>query len=708
MGKERLVYIAQDLPQLANAIFAVTEWAANVASRNDLEQYFFETERQDGGVGEKVGPLRTIIVRVLLYQPRHNQRLDPSTLTVGCANLITTVLLSPACIVKSEHDHKLSFAAQSSAMKKILGELLGIGRTLAFQMKTSSASSRVHCVTPKHVAKHISNCILDLLQRASKEKRTHEKRLGARRINVDARFSAADGFSVSSFSSQDQAGEIVRQLEIEVNALASKHGSRYCPYLSNNHPQENFHGGVVLDMLVKRDRMKKMADNLGIVLEISLWQGVKRIKNNRKMGVAQNARTDEEQQLLPLAHFQSAEVKHELVQKIIGTSLHSSIASSINEVLSLKNKVVNLHAETSCEQSVLSSRHRSISSKRKVIIQRMDELRQELEELEMQDQLLAQEESNVMSELGLLEIFSEREIKGFEGKINSKLRYVALDRAVQWTVEKIVEVERAWIRSFFSSDATFPASILPQSKISISSLVPLNLDQYLHYAHSYFQIEVQSIKSLSKRVFSMEAHIFDIECELQPCFALGMSNNVDLMSDDLRTLKSHVNEDNLLIELLMNDVKEMQLDLIRRVEEYCWSMMKGEQGPHDITIIDTETLRLSHIMFLEGISIELTGIESNLDSGGRMGSIFSKVVNFRPVKPSSSHAAVQVAEMHTLTRSINGKSLSTPLVIPQFSWANKTNNMLKKTTRSLLDIQREEMSLMERKNPSTISELVDT
>lgn len=187
-----------------------------------------------------------------------------------------------------------------------------------------------------------------------------------------------------------------------------------------------------------------------------------------------------------------------------------------------------------------------------------------------------------------------------------------------------------------------------------------------------------------------------------------MSNNVDLMSDDLRTLKSHVNEDNLLIELLMNDVKEMQLDLIRRVEEYCWSMMKGEQGPHDITIIDTETLRLSHIMFLEGISIELTGIESNLDSGGRMGSIFSKVVNFRPVKPSSSHAAVQVAEMHTLTRSINGKSLSTPLVIPQFSWANKTNNMLKKTTRSLLDIQREEMSLMERKNPSTISELVDT
>mmetsp|Transcript_24868 Transcript_24868/g.44757 ORF Transcript_24868/g.44757 Transcript_24868/m.44757 type:complete len:709 (+) Transcript_24868:63-2189(+) len=708
MGKKRSVYIAQDVPQLANAIFAVTEWAENVASRNDLEEYFFETERQDGGDGEKVGPLRTIIVRVLLYQPRHNQRLDPSTLTVGCANLITTVLLSPACKVKSEHDHKLNGAAQSSAMKKILGELLGMGRTLAFQMKTSSASARVHWVTPKHVAKHISNCILDLLQRASKEKRTHERRLGARRINVDARCSAADGFSVSSFSSQDQAGEIVRRLEIEVNALTSKQGSRYCAYLSNIHPQENFHGGVVLNMLVKRDRMKKMADKLGMVLEISLWQGAKWIKNNRKTGVAQNAHMDEEQQLLPLAHFQSSEAKHELVQKIIGTSLHSSIASSMNEVQSLKNKVEKLHAETSCEQSFLSSRLRSISSKRKVINQRMDELQQELEELEMQDQQLAQQESNAMSELGRLEIFSEREMKGFEGKINSKVGYVALDRAVQWTVEKIVELEGAWIRSFFSSDATFPASILPQSKISISSLVPLKLDQYLHYAHSYFQIEAQSIESLRKRVLSMEAHIFDLECELQPCFALGMSNNVDLMSDDLRTLKSHVNEDNLVIDVLMNDVKEMWLDLIRRVEEYCWSMIKGEQGPHDV--IDTETLRPSHIMFLEGISIELTGIESNFDSDGRMGSIFSKKINFRPAsgKPSSSHTAVRVAELPTLTRSTNGKSLSTPLVMPKFSWANKTNNMLRKVTKSLLDIQREEMLLSERRNPSTMTEIVDT
>jgi len=571
------------------------------------------------------------------------------------------------------------------------------GRTLAFQMKAGPVNERFP--SPEQVGNNISSCILEVLQRASKEKHAHEMRLGARQMNGLASGSASREFSIPLVSSQDHAEEIVQRLEVEINALESKLFQLsyiFSQKLEEPNSVDNAPSGVLFDLLSKRDRVKTLAVKSGLVLQISL--GCKNEVDNKPQREAADVsemQTNEgkgeektkQQLLLSLAHFQSLEAKHKLIPKIIGSPLLNAIASSISEVQSLQKKIRELHSETSCEQSILSSRQKSISSKRKEIVQRVDHLQQELKELEMQDQRLAKEEIDILSELRRLEILSEREIMVLNHKMSSNAGYLEVDREVKWTVERIGELEWAWICFFSSPHATL-------SKMSLTSLLPSKLDQYLHHAHSYFQTEVQSIEILRDRVFSMEADVLELESELQPCLALGMSTNVELITHDLMMLKSRVNEDNIVIDALKKDMSEMRLDLIRRVEDFCWSMMRGEQGLDTTMRIDIETLRPSHMTVLEEISLELTGVETNLDLDDEMGFIFSRKRMIRPTHSRPNSSA-------TGTKALSAELPSTPLVMPKFSWANQTNNTLKKETRSFLDIQREEISLRERDDSHT-------
>jgi len=683
MMRKRLAYVAKDVLQLENALFAVTQWTANSASRNDVEHYLLQIGRRgDGGEDGDNGtvcPLRTLIQRVLLYQPElGNDDLmeDPSTLTDACANLITTVLLSPACNICAKEEG----AAHSPALKEVIGDLLERGRALIFEMNASDADEGG---TPDQIAENLANCIFELCRRASKEKRAHDRRLDAR-PNVNG----------------NNAREVARRLEVEISALLAS--------------EEKDSRGEVLDLLAKRDWIKKMAEKSGMVLEISLGQSKKKRTSNGSTVVGganggietevnggnEEEKLQEPQEVACLPRIQSPEAKQQLVQKILGPSFYGFIASSMNEVLSLEGEIVKRHEETSNKRSALSNRQETLSSKRKEVALRMDKLRKELENLEMQDKELAKDEITVASDLGQLDVILEREVKDLEEKITSKDGHVAADGAVRVTVDAMGELEGAWARSFSSSVAkAVPASVSPQSKYSIIPLAPLKLDHYLQYAASYFQTEAKSIEFLRKRVSTMEDEISKLARELEP---------EEPAPNDMTMLKSRIIEDNMAINALKENVKQMRLDLIRKVVAYC----------EDQRLVGTETLRPSHIMFLEGIIMELAGIDSNFDVDGKMGSVSSKI-SFakkalskpKPVpKPPQAIKASAVtppptesANVPPPTGSVNEPPPTAPLepviekphtppAFPKFGWGNKANNMVKKETRSFLDIQKEEMA----------------
>jgi len=743
---EKLQYVAQSVPQLADALFALTEWTTKSASRTDLESYFLELNnayaKEEDSSEMPEGPLRTIIQKVLLFQPQQQQHMDPSTLVTACANLLTCVLLSPACNVNvTEANINTNGAAHSTTMRKALGELLRRGRVLAAQFGNNANKNEQmnDGPTPEEVASSISNTILDLLKRAALEKARHERSiatagnlLGSNTVDP----SKSTRSQTIHFTSQAQAQKIVRQMEGEIASLMVKivNKQRMPQHISNGKKALSPASLAVVDLISNRDRTKQIAEKSGVVLEVSA--GCKKCFENGNddrseeavdEGSKKESRHDQktQQSQPPPGKYQSEESKEAFAQKIVGAPFFSVLAASVEEVKSYEVKVDRILSDVATEQINLSTRQTNVSFKRAEISKRMEQLRRELEELERQDELLVKEEKEVSSELERLERESDEEIDTLKAKIAAKSTHVAVDREVKRTVEKLGELESAWIRSSCATAEPETAAVpAPEparpSGPPITELLPIKLDQYLNRARSYFQSESQCVEFLRNRVSSTEAEVLDLERELQECTMLGMTNNVETMTLNLRDLKAHVDEDNVVIDALRGDAKAMRTDLIRRVEEYMELMQSGENA--------TEVLTPSHVATLEGISIELTGIGFYDDQDGGLANIFSKIPKRGcaaqstqandertpgPDNDNSSYIGTVDGSIpsplttplekaptngHSLPSHVHASSISVVMKppMPKFNWASKANDMPKHEKKSLLDIQREEMSAKEK------------
>jgi hypothetical protein len=132
----KLSYVACEVSNLPDAIFALNEWTTKSASRGKVEKYLLEMTTESDAYGEetegnKQGPLRAIIQRVLLHS--NNPKQD-QTIVVGCANWIISILLGPACNLHAANKINNSKMAHSTTMKKAVGELLRRGRACAAQL----------------------------------------------------------------------------------------------------------------------------------------------------------------------------------------------------------------------------------------------------------------------------------------------------------------------------------------------------------------------------------------------------------------------------------------------------------------------------------------------------------------------------------------------------------------------------------------------
>ncbi|KAL3778964.1 hypothetical protein HJC23_009729 [Cyclotella cryptica] len=429
--------------------------------------------------------------------------------------------------------------------------------------------------------------------------------------------------------------------------------------------------------------------------------------------------------------YQTTDDKSAFVLKYLGDTLRTTVATSVSEVAALETEIEGILNQPSTEKDELTNRQDTIITKRKVITSRMEQIRRELEELSRQDEQLATEEKEVAVELDRLAHKTDKQIGELKSQLESKAVFVSLDKELRLAVDKLGELKMAWIRStsniatsatsastLSTTTGTFapsPHSTNQQSEPPLPSLLPSKLTTYLNRARSYFQYEAACVEFLRNRVSSAEAEALDLEREIQVFSNLGMKNNVEKMTHRLMMLKNHVEEDNAVTGALRKDAREMRGDLIRRVEEYYTVMEKRDGDEKDAADNENsyEVLNQEHIAALERISIDLTGIGFYDDEDGGLGGIFSKIPKrvsrvVSPVDASSEHdcgrSSSFIGDIGMLPEMSNGvdnasskphAAVAAPVekvAMPKFSWANNTNALPKKETKSLLEIQKEELS----------------
>lgn len=749
----KLSYVARDVPNLSDAIFALSEWTIKAASRGEVVRYLLEmaaggalVSARSDATDNKMGPLRTIIQRVLLHS--NNPKQD-QTIISGCANWITSILLGPACHLQpTVHNHN-NKVAHSTTMKKAVAELLRRGRACLSQLVSITTSE---CPTAEEFSRFVSTSILELLQRAATQKHLYEKRSSS---HSDSGNDSRKQCSIA-FSSHSQAQSLVKEAERDIAALAAKLDSNkmQVTIMPSSQPSSRrtsknkvsaAASSVLVDLMNRRDRSKQIADKSGMVVEISVdckkkfgndeyeegKDGETRAQDRGKT----NGQVERNAQLKTIAgHYQTTDDKNALVLKCLGSTLHDTVATSVSEATSLETEIEGLINQSSSVKDDLTTRQVTIITKRREIASRMEQLRRELDELSRQDEQLATEEEGVVVELDKLARRTDREISGLKSEIEGRAIYVTLDKELRRAMDKLGELEMAWIRSTSNSgtSATSPTggestlstitgkfapsshSAEQQPKPPLPTLLPSKLTTYLNRARSYFQSEAACVEFLRNRVSSAEAEVLDLEREIQVFSNLGMKNNVEKMTNRLMTLKNHVKEDTVVINALRKDAKEMRGDLIRRVDEYYVVMEKrdGDEKDAGANENNNEILNPEHVAALEGISIDLTGIGFYDDEDGGLGGIFSRIPKrvSRVVSPVVSNEndcdrstsfigdIDMLPEMINDTEPVSTKALAAvaahveKVAMPKFSWANNSNRLPRTEAKSLLEIQMEEMS----------------
>lgn len=781
----KLRYVALDVPNLGDALFALTEWTTKAATRTEVEVHLLEManngnssgvvsepktlkEGIDGSSAQE-GVLRTILGRVLLPSDDTISAGQANALVPAAAALVTAVLLGPACNARIPASNGANGSssgvvgpvAHSAAMKKAMGEALRRGRALVLHAASSVAvvanDNGEHLegeAAQKEIARALSKAVLDMLRRAADEKATKEETDRRRRETG----SSDNGVASSSVAVEEEfenairAEEAVRRMEKEMDAVATGSQSK-----GGRPRQQTRRGGrsgssskagagaEVADLMAKRDGAKVVAEKGGAVLGIAA--GCKRRLNEAphsssapsdgdddgdtedaaekidnvdegQVGAEGDGAEDEEHRdderrgLL-----QTNEGKETFIENLLGNGLQSAVSASIQKVQTMESEMEQTLAEASLRKEELTTRRDEVVAERQQITSQMDALRKELEELEAQEEQLSAEEEKASKELVRTENKSESRAAELRSQIEARASDVAVDREVRRAVDKLGEFELAWILSSTApttSPAAAAASPPPQevspeealaAERALANRVPGELGRYLTRARAYFRVEADCIEFLRGRVVRVEAEVVDLEHEVRECAALGMATNVENMNQNLRTLKTHVDEDNVVVEALMCDAKAMRSDLIRRMDSYG-------------TFEDTEVTSL-HVSILEGISIALKNLGFDDDDDGGLGDIFATIPernkiavkdvvngdqdsNTLPVTALDSHSYGDNAVEIDASPITNGHAPAVPIPAPlvkpviKFSWASggwgSKAVAVKTDTKSLLDIQKEEMS----------------
>mmetsp|Transcript_10408 Transcript_10408/g.13988 ORF Transcript_10408/g.13988 Transcript_10408/m.13988 type:complete len:549 (-) Transcript_10408:124-1770(-) len=458
--------------------------------------------------------------------------------------------------------------------------------------------------------------------------------------------------------------EKVRRLEEEIDALAASIASNLKP-------------NGVLELMTKRDCHKLAAEKSSTVVDIAIFSLKATKVSEEKLENGSGPAS------APNGNLASEEGKGELLTSLLGEE-YDSIITSQSEFNALKMGLEDARSETATQRQTLMSDRDSYETERDSITTRMDELRKELEALEQENESLTEKIEDIDERIILLDDSCGDEVRELKTKLTEQAKLVKLENDSHDVVKKLGSFESSLFQLSTQSDDCVP-------KPSLAGKVSNKMGIYLVRMRNYFKAESDIIEFICGRVRTLESGLKDLEREINECAVLDMTTNVNHMTHQLSTNRQNIEEDNAAIAALRGDAEKMRDNLMRQLEEY-----DSESG---------EAFSALHMSVLNGIASAMTRIGLASD-GGLAEYLLSHSAK---IATTENGAGPDTTPVHT-TDVVNGgngfdrvenRELSNPsepppvpqktVKLPKLSWAVKTISE-KKPIKSLLDIQKEELS----------------
>jgi len=392
--------------------------------------------------------------------------------------------------------------------------------------------------------------------------------------------------------------------------------------------------------------------------------------------------------------FQSNDGKMALFSSILGEH-YSSVQTGVQSLREIESQIKSLQASLTLKHAEIASESLRVHSEISRIIRRKEELRLELEQLERNEVLLQNREVELNAVLTSAE--GGAEISFLQSKRDEFVGMLRVDDAVRNLIDKLSDFEAA----FFAKAENTEKKLGSFYKEEISSEELENkMDLLLKQMKCYFHAEEAITKFLSNRVVAMKIDYEDLQSETTEFTALGLTTNVTKMTQSLEEFSRNISDDESVLSALRLEADKMQADLVERLDQYI-------NAPGNRILTTMQRSAVSQIMeSLSRIGSDFSQLSSlmkpNDTCNGSRNYTLADLTNDAernvPAKPDPVIASLPPTMSHRGQRRVTNEQ-QPPIIEssfnlrPKLNWAVRNGAPTqKKEVKSLLDIQKEELS----------------
>lgn len=427
-------------------------------------------------------------------------------------------------------------------------------------------------------------------------------------------------------------------------------------------------GCGVVELMTERDCRKCLAEKACDLSKLLLQS----LLNEMNGSTSHQTTFSASQQLL-----QCNEAKLTMFSSFLGE--HSTtVNTGVRSYRDIETRIKNLQSDLTIKHAEVASESLRLHSDLQHIARRKNELLLELEQLERNEVRLQTREAELTKILTSAE--SGSEVAFLQSQRDELVGMVRTDDSLRSLVDKMSEFEMVlFVKKPENGDvgmqqqtSSFEDSV---SAEDVESKMTLLMEQMQNYFHA----EAAIIEFLQDRVNNMKAEHKELQLETVQFAAMGLTTNVNQMKQSLDEISRNITEDESVLSALRLEAAKMESSLCERIKDY----VNAPTG--SCVLSSVHRAALSNIIQSLRIS-DVDGV--------------SKLSSFLPPSDINESRSVPIATPPIIRQPApqppqQQPQANAPVSLkPMLNWATMGRRApaQKKEVKSLLDIQKEEMS----------------
>eukprot|EP00559_Dactyliosolen_fragilissimus_P004101 CAMPEP_0184861892 /NCGR_PEP_ID=MMETSP0580-20130426/6473_1 /TAXON_ID=1118495 /ORGANISM="Dactyliosolen fragilissimus" /LENGTH=753 /DNA_ID=CAMNT_0027359551 /DNA_START=25 /DNA_END=2286 /DNA_ORIENTATION=- len=303
-------------------------------------------------------------------------------------------------------------------------------------------------------------------------------------------------------------------------------------------------GGGLVEIMAKRECNKVAAEKYSPILEIITLSDL----SVQKVGCTKDKYLNQ----------------NEVLKSLLGSSYYD-ITSSKDQYEYLSKSLDKTKSSSLSQREVLNSKLMTYQAEHKSLCQKIENLQQVLDGLNIEEKKLKGKISDVTEECKVLDGLAPVETQEIEAEMNHLNNKVKLEKAFVDIIDNLNNYNDNIDNVAKRSSLSLNGGNANNQALNSNSQ---KIEFYLNKMKNYFESEAKMVEFIENRAHSLEIKLPELQREVDAFTSLNMTTNASEMTKSIEKTRKNILDDYAVCDALRGEAKEMKNLMQQRLHDY--------------------------------------------------------------------------------------------------------------------------------------------